>query len=155
MIESNRTLRPDHQLFDEIIIRTVPRYKTSDLSGDEWRISAVIEYRCKGKIMHSRGLCDIKTALDFAKSEYWVASDNGRNDINYEEMFCDQEGCLNKWTKKFILKSRYCKSGHKTENQFGDYRAFCDQHHKRGDCGLDDADDNYEYNEVQVKENIK
>ena len=25
-----------------------------------------------------------------------------------------------------------------------EYRAFCDQHKMRGDCGLDDADANYE-----------
>lgn len=33
-------LRPDAQAFDEIRIVTVPRYKQSGLSGDEWRIHA-------------------------------------------------------------------------------------------------------------------
>gem|GEM_PF-6705725 len=40
-------LRPDAQAFDEIRIVTVPRYKTSGLSGDEWRISAMIQFFAK------------------------------------------------------------------------------------------------------------
>ena len=38
-----RDLKPDAQAFDAVRITTVPRYKTSGLSGDEWRISAHVE----------------------------------------------------------------------------------------------------------------
>jgi hypothetical protein len=33
-----------YQNVDEVRIATIPRYKTSDISGDEWRISAKIEF---------------------------------------------------------------------------------------------------------------
>ncbi len=45
----NRALKPDAQAFDEVRIRTVPRWKESGLSGDEWRISATVEFWRKGK----------------------------------------------------------------------------------------------------------
>jgi len=48
----NYALRPDANSFDEIRIRTIPRYKTSGLSGDEWRISMVTEFLRKGKVVH-------------------------------------------------------------------------------------------------------
>lgn len=47
--KARRALRPDAQACDEIRIYTVPRYKTSGLSGDEWRISAVTEFYRKGR----------------------------------------------------------------------------------------------------------
>lgn len=47
----NCDLRPDAQAFDEVRIVTVPRYKQSGLSGDEWRISAAIRlYRKDGGV---------------------------------------------------------------------------------------------------------
>ena len=33
----------DDEWYDEVRITTVPRYKTSSLSGDEWRTSARIQ----------------------------------------------------------------------------------------------------------------
>ena len=42
---------PDRQAFDEIRIKTEPRYKQSGLSGDEWRISGKIEFMYKGEVV--------------------------------------------------------------------------------------------------------
>lgn len=49
----NRAYRPDAQAFDEIRIFTVPSYKTSGLSGDEWRISATVEFYRNGILRHT------------------------------------------------------------------------------------------------------
>ncbi len=49
-----RTVCPNHQLVDEIMIRTVPRLKTSSASGDEWRIKAVAEFKYKGIVLHTQ-----------------------------------------------------------------------------------------------------
>jgi len=46
-----RALRPDAQAFDEVRITTVPRYKMSGLSGDEWRISGKIQLLRKGRVV--------------------------------------------------------------------------------------------------------
>lgn len=40
----SKAYRPDAQAFDEVRITTVPRWKESELSGDEWRISAKMEF---------------------------------------------------------------------------------------------------------------
>lgn len=143
-LNKKKHLRPDHQMFDEVTIRTIPRFKESELSGDEWRISAVIEFKCKGRVMHERCLRDVETALDFAKSEYHVACDNGRQYANYEARYCDQEGCLNEPTEFFKVKKQYNREGDISRHQFEQYRSFCKRHSTRGDCGLEDADDNYE-----------
>lgn len=131
-----RALRPDHQMFDEVVIRTVPRYKDSHLSGEEWRISATIEYKCKGKTMREASYRDIATALDFSKAEYWRGCDNGREDIPYEQEFCDQEGCKNKWSHLFKMKE--------VPKDLYPHRAFCERHKRRGDQDLHDRDENYE-----------
>lgn len=138
-----RSLRPDHQMYDEVVIKTVPRYKESELSGDEWRISATIEYKCKGRTMHEASYRDVETALDFVKSEFWKGADNGRVDIPYEQEFCDQEGCSKKWRHLYRMENNYCRSGHPSPATHYPFRAFCEMHMERGDCGLEDSDRNY------------
>ena len=144
MEKLKKHLRPDHQMFDEVKVVTVPRYKESEMSGDEWRISASIEYLCKGKVMHRAAFRDIETALDFVKAEYHKGCDMGRDDIQYEDLFCDQEGCNNKPIAFFKLKKQYGRDGEIKGHQFEQHRSFCSTHERRGDCGLEDADSNYE-----------
>lgn len=146
-VKYSRTLRPDHQMVDEVVIKTIPRYKDSELSGDEWRISAIMQYRIKGKVIREDGYRDVQTAMDFIKANYHMLCDEGRDTaaIAHEESFCDQEGCARPWTHIYKMKSRYSKDGTKKEagNSYN-HRAFCDRHKQRGDCGLDDANANYE-----------
>jgi len=59
-MKQQRALRPDAQAFDEVRIVTVPRYKTSGMSGDEWRISATIQFMRKGRIVHERGISSVE-----------------------------------------------------------------------------------------------
>lgn len=139
-----RLLRPDHQMFDEIRIRTIPRYKESELSGDEWRISATTEFLCKGKVMHSTGWSNVKNAAYALGGDLLRAQDNGRSEMEFEELHCDQEGCSIKPTKTYKIKYRYSRDGDKKDPHHGaEIRRFCDRHKTRGDCGLEDADENY------------
>ncbi len=41
----------DFESFDEIRLKVVPRYKTSGLSGDEWRTGVLIEFMFKGQVI--------------------------------------------------------------------------------------------------------
>lgn len=146
----NTDLRPDAQAFDEIRIVTVPRYKTSGMSGDEWRISARIEFYRKGRKVHEEtGLRNVETAAKFLAYEHARASDNGHAYFATEGDRCDQEGCAERATVQYRKLFDYCRSGHKTNplELFPDrwtVRQFCDRHKQRGDCALDDADVNYE-----------
>ena len=146
----HRAERPDGQFVDEIRIVTVPRYKESDLSGDEWRISACIEFVRKGQVVGTKGARDVATAARFLDWFLTHGLESGEIDVlNNIGNYCDQEGCCNPWTVRYAIKRRYGNDGKvrpRPEYMVGvtEYRAFCDQHKVRGDCGLDDADRNYE-----------
>lgn len=138
-------MRPDAQAFDKVLVRTVPRYKQSGLSGDEWRISAEIVFYRKGKVIHRESYRNVQTALVFAASEALRACDNGLGWFASVDEKCDQEGCSEPpviWYRKL---ADYCDAGHRSDAREGsNIRQFCAKHAKRGDCALDDADRNYE-----------
>lgn len=46
-----RTRLDDDEFYDEIRITTVPRFKTSELSGDEWRVSTHVVVLRKGRVV--------------------------------------------------------------------------------------------------------
>lgn len=145
-----RADRPDSQFVDEIRIVTGPRWKESEMSGDEWRISARIDFYRKGVVVGSAGARDIATAARFVDWHLTAGRENGKIDVpNTLGECCDQEGCCKPWTTRYQLKERYGRDGKviargKWMDGVTEFRAFCDEHKERGDCGLDDADRNYE-----------
>lgn len=141
----NYALRPDAQAFDEIRIVTVPRYKESGLSGDEWRISAEIQFWRKGKHITSDHYRDIETACGFLYASLHQAISNGKAFFAGEDGTCDQEGCAEPATVTYRLKKQYCRDGHGTEPHRPTYRKFCARHKTRGNSALDDCDSNYEF----------
>ena len=142
MKKNPRALKPEAQGFDEIRLVTVPRYKTSGLSGDEWRISVVIQFFRKGRLI-CEDWCGHKMEDAVAFVAWKYADANGAFYAG-EEDFCDQEGCAKKATVVYRLKKQFCNSGHEHLAIFDYIRMFCDEHKTRGDCGLEDADRNYE-----------
>ena len=140
-----RALRPDAQAFDKIVIETVPRYKMSELSGDEWRIHAETKFYRKGKLIHSEGASDVEHAAYLVGARHITACDNALGYFGGIDDFCDQEGCSSKAKVKAKKKFDWSRDGHKSEERSDAYRLFCDEHKQRGDCGLDDADLNYEF----------
>jgi len=146
----SRAYRPDAQAFDEVRIITVPRYKQSGMSGDEWRISATMQFMRNGIVGHEVSFRDVEACLKFASAEHAKACDNGKAYFAGEEGYCDQEGCHEKPTVFYELKKRYCREGHESEPIGVEVRAFCDKHSKRGDCRLDDADVKYKPFKLEV-----
>lgn len=143
--KERRALKPDAQAFDEVRFITVPRYKQSGLSGDEWRISIMIEfYRNGKKVYEGGGLRNMESAMGFAYAEYARACDEGNGFFAGEEDYCDQEGCSNKAAVKYFLKKKYNNDGSEARMFGKEYRLFCDKHKTRGDCGLEDLDSNYQ-----------
>ena len=142
-------LRPDAQGFDEIRIVTAPRYKTSGLSGDEWRIHAEIQLWRKGKMVHTAGCRNVEVACGMVYSELMRAQDDGKGYFAGDGVHCDQEGCKELATLRYRVIKDMCAGPGMCGRQKPDYgrvqyRHFCEQHKTRGDCGLDDADSNYE-----------
>jgi hypothetical protein len=167
----------------------VPRYKTSGLSGDEWRISGQIQINKGSRWEHfDRHFLDLETATiglypaifghprlhqvsiahaDFYRKGVKVYESTydgkllplihvaghlpwafilARENVepgNWDE-FCFQPSCSAEAVSTYQLKYEYCHRGHKTKPVTGPYhRRFCKRHLRRGNCGLEDADENY------------
>ncbi len=137
-------LRPDAQAFDEIRILTVPRYKQSGLSGDEWRIHSEVQFFRKGCLIFSEECRDVLTACGLVYGWYVRACDDGKGYFAGDGITCDQEGCHARATVRYARIAGYCREGHQYEpSDVSRYRHFCARHKSRGDCGFDDADRNY------------
>lgn len=140
----------DCQAFDEIRIVTVPRYKTSAYSGDEWRYSARTELLYKGSVIASKYYHDVSSATrDLDSFVQRSAVNQKKIDILENGGFCDQEGCSEKATTIYRVKKRFCRRGKEHDNfrpdgAPPDVRQFCASHSRRGNCSLEDSDANYE-----------
>lgn len=207
----------DDEGLDEIVIMVnkkpflrcimVPRYKTSGLSGDEWRVSAMWEHNtvtvdafwepldgpyrdietasaaifagiynshkswhdltCTSIRLLRKGRPIIEMTHD-GKSmpllaalghlpwtlKIWPQQDHGMpgpfgGDCTKD--LCFQVGCKEPAVSTYLLKKRYDRDGDEksAESEWAgrDARRFCAKHLRRGDCGLDDADANYEVHE--------
>ena len=144
-----RAVKPDAQAFDEVRIVTVPRYKTSGLSGDEWRIGSVIQFLRNGEVKYEQFYTRIDFALAAVAREWNKAIDEGKACFGGEGDICDQEGCKEEAVVTYALKKKFCTQcgeGKDAVTATGQryIRRFCAKHAKRGDCALEDADNNYE-----------
>jgi hypothetical protein len=183
-------------------IAIVERYKTSGLSGNEWRFSSslyareerrsdwrrisdygqlqwapawfypemygdfeagkwtaefaarkvgAIAFSWKGlpvwSTSHDGKAVPLLVAAGHLPFAWAQAGDQGSDPTPLKELCC-QPGCARPLVSIYRLKQRYCQAGHKTDplTHGGqvEVRGFCGDHLRRGDCGLDDADDNYE-----------
>ena len=141
----------DDEWVDEIRIRTVPRFKESELSGDEWRTSAKVEVMRKGMVMRTQSFHRIADAVmrlgsvvGFSPSEY--RDTEAGWDSRLTDGKCFQPGCSEDATIEVRKIKQSCHEGHVTEIDWRFSEAhvrWCDAHKYRGDCSLDDADTNY------------
>jgi hypothetical protein len=138
-------LKPDAQAFDEIRIKVKNRFKTSGLSGNEWRISAEAEFYRKGELIDTVDCGpNMETACGLLYHRLCTQIDNGQAFFGADIDHCAQEGCSEKPTYLYRIKEAYNDQGMRTEMYDGYHRAFCDRHHERGDSALGDNDNNYE-----------
>jgi hypothetical protein len=142
---------PDSGWYDRVELDIVPRYKTSGMSGDEWRTSVRLRWFFKGlQVGEEYFGRDIELALGYVPHVLAVASDGGASNewLEHEKKKCDQPGCAEDAVARFKLKRETAKDGSyldpaETEHHES-YRKFCKRHLRRGDCGREDADANYE-----------
>lgn len=141
----NRRCR-DWEAFDKIELVVVPRYKTSEMSGDEWRTGIAIKFWFKGYMVHETFFTGMRAALMMLSSVWLEASSPISDEVRkLEKEFCDQPGCSEKPVHRYLLKRLATNEGwleKRGSSQY--YRKFCDRHKMRGDCGLEDSDANYE-----------
>lgn len=143
---------PDAEGVDEIRMKVVPRFKTSDMSGDEWRVSTLVEIFRKGVKVYETSFSRLRDAAQFLP---WVlnvdviegpnAPKGGLFRADPDE--CHQAGCSEKSVNTYRLKKEYSSRGEgplPADEHSEHRRAFCEKHSHRGDCGLEDSDVNYE-----------
>jgi hypothetical protein len=137
----------DFESFDRITLEVVPRFKTSGLSGDEWRQHVEISFFFKGEKVFSTGFTSMRAALMLLGGE-WVRAQEPipLRVIQLEESgLCDQPSCANPSVSKFKLKKEFVR-GEEIIRRFagpGNFRQFCAKHLRRGDSDMEDCDDNY------------
>ena len=141
---------PEDERFDRIVIEVNPRWKESELSGDEWRFSYVIKAYRKGELIIQRSW----STLEYAVGALYYTLHIGPQDGEYfdreawerTKILCDQPGCAEVATVFYHRKKPYTNRGAElvAETRHYQYRQFCSKHRHRGDCDLDDADHNYE-----------
>lgn len=154
MGQYTRATAPDYQPYDEVRITTEPRFKTSDLSGNEWRISAVVLFIKKGIVVGRHDFHDVETAIRYlpVTTDRWSEMDEGAiegaREVVKQARLCDQEGCAKKATRAYVIKKYKCKKC-ASDLEMYDWRKgtvvlFCEEHKHRGDSDLVDNDSNYE-----------
>jgi len=140
-----RWFHRDRQTYDAITIETVPRFKESGLSGDEWRFSALVKFWQKGNVVATKSCGDVAAACKYLSYWHDTVWEEARGKPTFDRsLYCDQEGCNEKHTVTYLLKAEYSREGYAGPSSISKYVCFCDRHKTRGDCGLEDADRNYE-----------
>jgi hypothetical protein len=137
------------EAFDEITFRQEERYKTSGLSGDEWRFSIVVSFISKGEVVHRTTFGSMEAALLMIGAE-WLRAQEPISDrvIEIEQDTCSQPACREKPIGRFRIKRQTADDGHfydvEDVGHLESFRAFCAKHVRRGDCSREDCDENYE-----------
>lgn len=143
-IINNKATRPDNQRWDAAEIVTVPRWKESEISGDEYRISAEARLFYKGHLVRTFGFSEVMDAIRYLDGAI-LYGHKGEWDFIDDSHLCDQESCTNIADVKYKRLDAWTSRGDKeTLYDWNLYRVFCNSHKTRGDCALDDADRNYE-----------
>lgn len=140
---------PEWETYDEITMGVEERWKTSGLSGDEWRYSVSINFLFKGILIKSEYARDINAAIKLlgwyhigGKDEFKGIPDAV---LEKEKTACDNIGCAADATKWFALRRETSDRGEWLEpsGTMVMYRQFCEKHQHRGNCSREDNDKNY------------
>ncbi len=137
-----------YQSYDQVVKTTKYRYKMSKASGNEWRSKWDSQYFLKG--------VDVTYAVKHIYDNYngnLISEEfdfNKLSKIDQSKIMecCYQKGCSELYTRIYRLKYKYFflysydKKVEKTSTDL--CRCFCERHATRGDCSLEDSDDNYE-----------
>lgn len=136
----------DWEPYDAIIISIKPRYKTSELSGDEWRTTTIIDFCFKHEVFRSETASSIEAAVMMLGGLLIGGGGLLKEYLELERKCCDQKGCSNPAIGRLELKRLTAADGSwldSTDNTMRYYRQFCAEHIQRGDCDREDSDDNY------------
>ena len=142
---SHRRL-PNWEQYDEISMKVVPRFKQSELSGDEWRTSILIEFFHKCTRVKVESARNMHIASMLLGSMLLNDFDNSMESIlPIESTHCDQPGCNKLDNSRFTIGKLVDNEGQwldMSEQHGTYYQQFCTTHSTRGDSDREDCDGN-------------
>ncbi len=152
--ETDTTSRPffkrhrDDDYIDEVRIIVRERYKTSGMSGDEWRFARVVQLFRKGRLLGERAYGGtMETVAGFVPWAMVDLMENGDVEVKNDDHLCFQPGCANAAVAEYEIVEEFGRQGerlHPDERPgWSVRRRFCQRHLRRGDCGREDSDANY------------
>lgn len=136
---------PEDEGVDDVRLELVPRWKESELSGDEWRYSVVVRFFRKGVEVKVDSFGSFQDAI-LGLGAMWQTRHEGSPVALWglTAQSCAQFGCDREAVEVFGLKEQFSDRG---EGPLPDatpaYRAFCLRHRTRGDCDREDCDTNH------------
>jgi hypothetical protein len=154
----------DDEIFDHVELTSIERWKESELSGDEWRFTYQAQFYSHGVLMTTKNGGSVKDCATSAA--HWF--NHPRKEIEEPETTdkwkelrakieerCAQPRCPEYWVVLYHPIKRYTQRGisdgmhwdartDKSGLNWLAVRGFCEKHRHRGDCDLEDNDDNYE-----------
>jgi hypothetical protein len=146
----------DDKIIDEFDLKPKLRYKSSGLSGDEWRVSYELTIKRKGTILFQRSYHTPQDAIHHMPWLMRAMFEGGiegfdekawEQRIADDETTCAQPGCGEPGTVCYQFKDIYAPNGEgPLPNEDAPYpyvTQFCAAHSTRGDCGREDAESNY------------
>jgi hypothetical protein len=126
--------------FDRVQIYLEPRWKESELSGDEYRWSHYAHAYRKGEVIaKGGGLTLLEAAIDLIPKLYVLSV---QDLLTGDE--CAQPECPNEPDVLYRLITQWNRQGTLSSRKDNIVRPFCKDHVHRGDCGMEDNDLNYE-----------
>ena len=150
------TSHPDDRTFDRVTIELQDRWKESELSGSEWRFSYVLTLWRKGKAIYTKVFSSMEDAaayLPWALRTWAEDADiyTVESMDRLDHVTCCHPGCKNDAKWRADLVTQFTNTGQllALSEVLPAYRLFCDRHKDRGDCGRDDANDNYNFERLE------
>ena len=139
----------DDDFVDEIRIVIRERYKTSGLSGDEWRFHRAVQLFRKGSLMHERpfngSMATVGSYVPWVLAE-WMEGGFPVAEFSRDDL-CFQPGCPEPACSEYEIIEEFGPQGQRLHPEergsLSKRRRFCARHLRRGDCGREDADVNY------------
>jgi len=139
---------PDDEGIDRIELAIEPRYKTSGMSGDEWRVSTVVRFFRKGELLWETSFGKMEYAVAFLGAEFHSRSEKSPRALwDYGDGLCMQPPCADPVHTEYRIKEEYSSQGDGPlpgMKGFEKRRSFCLRHAQRGDSDREDCDTNYE-----------
>lgn len=136
----------DDEGVDRIDLFVRDRFKTSGLSGDEWRYSVVIRFWRKGELVYETSYGRMEWAVAALPYELLTLPEKSKKPMwGLDEKQCAQYGCPETAEVVYRLKQHFSDRGEgPLPDELEAFRAYCGKHKNRGDASREDSMGNYE-----------